>query len=219
MLILAIETSCREGGAALLRGGKLLGELSMDSQLNHSAALLTIVERLLDGCSVEREEVTGIGVDVGPGSFTGVRVGIAAAKGLARGLSVPVCGVTSLEALVSAASTGAPFLFPVVDARGGRLYGALFERCEGAWKRAADIGLWEPQGLAGSVPEGTRIFGPGLSVFREQLEGEMGPGVVIDPEDRYPSASAVARVAERNILEERPSDPKPVYLKSYAKKR
>ena len=218
MLILAIETSCREGGAALLRGGELLGNVSMDSRLNRSAALFTIVEGLLDGCGVEREEITGVGVDVGPGSFTGVRVGIAAAKGLARGLGARLCGVTSLEALVSGDSSSARFLFPLIDARGGRFYGALFERCGDGWKRVEGIRLWEPAGLAGALPGGTRIFGSGVSFFGDELERAMGGSAVIDREERFPAAPEVARLAEREILEGRDSAPEPVYLKSYVRK-
>ncbi|GAG07875.1 unnamed protein product [marine sediment metagenome] len=218
MLVLGIETSCKKGGVALLRDGELIGEMSMDSGLNHSAGLIVAIGELLAGCCTEREEIGGIGVDIGPGSFTGVRVGTASAVGLARALSASLSGVTSLEALASADTSGHRHLFPLIDAKRGLFYGALFEKQKEGCKPLTEIKLWRPRELPKAVPVGTYFFGPGLLAWRDGISRELGEGALLDSDDRFPSAAEVARVAAKKIAWGRPSAPRPIYLASYQKK-
>ena len=203
---------------ALLSDGRLLGEKRMETRLNHSAGLVAAIGELLAVCGCEREEVEGIGVDVGPGSFTGVRVGVASARGFARGLSAPLSGVTSLEALVSADTSGRRYLFPVIDARGGCFYGALFEKESGLGKRLTEIKLWRPGDLQESVRKDVYFFGPGLSAWKDEIVKQMGPVDMADSGDCFPTAAGIAMLAAGKMLEGRPSDPVPIYLKSYTAK-
>ena len=92
MLILAFETSAKAGSVALWQDGKLLGESYQNTGLTHSQTLLAMAEDLLKSCGFASGDVTAVAVAAGPGSFTGVRIGVAAAKGFAWGLEIPCCG-------------------------------------------------------------------------------------------------------------------------------
>ena len=99
MLILAFETSAKAASAALLEDGKLLGESYQNTGLTHSQTLMVMAENLLHQCGKTVNDVNAVAVAAGPGSFTGVRIGVAAAKGFAWGREVPCYGVSTLEAM------------------------------------------------------------------------------------------------------------------------
>lgn len=129
MLILALESSAKAASVALCRGGALIAQTVQCSGLTHSRTLLPMAEDLLKNAGSSLAEVDSIAVAHGPGSFTGVRIGVAAAKGLAWGAQKPVIGVSTLEAMAwhgLAAGEGA-LVCPVMDARRNQVYNALFE--------------------------------------------------------------------------------------------
>ena len=95
MLTLAFETSAKAGSVALLEDGRLLGESYQNTGLTHSQTLLTMAEDLLKSCGLTPRDVEAVAVAAGPGSFTGVRIGVAAAKGLAWGGEIPCYGTRS----------------------------------------------------------------------------------------------------------------------------
>ena len=99
MLILAFETSAKAASTALLEDEKLLGESYQNSGLTHSVTLLKMAEDLLANCDKKVEDVTAVAAAAGPGSFTGIRIGVSAAKGLAWGRDIPCVGVSTLEAM------------------------------------------------------------------------------------------------------------------------
>lgn len=128
MLILAFESSARAASAALLREGRLLAQSFQNSGLTHSRTLLPLAEDLLKNTGTALSDVQLIAVAAGPGSFTGVRIGVSVAKGLAWATNLPVCGVSTLEAMAFSgvfAPDGA-LVCPVMDARRDQVYNALF---------------------------------------------------------------------------------------------
>lgn len=108
MLVLAFDTATKVATSALVRGGDVLGE-----RATTTARLLADVDELLRQAAAKPAALDALAVGTGPGSFTGVRIGLAAARGLALGLGIPVAGVTTLDALAA----GAPGAVPVIDAR------------------------------------------------------------------------------------------------------
>jgi len=127
MLILALESSAKPASVAVCSDGELLGQYFQNSGLTHSRTLLAMVKSLLANLDVPLSGIDLVAVSRGPGSFTGVRIGVAAAKGLAWGLDKPVCGVSTLEAMAYQAQEQGALLCPVMDARRGQVYNALFE--------------------------------------------------------------------------------------------
>ena len=126
MLILAFETSAKAASVALMEDNKLLGESYQNTGLTHSQTLMVMAEDLLKQCGKTVRDVTGVAVAEGPGSFTGVRIGVSAAKGFAWGSQIPCFGVSTLEAMAAGLGLQQGIICPVMDARRNQVYNALF---------------------------------------------------------------------------------------------
>lgn len=128
MLILAIESSAVMAGAAILDGGALISEASVQTKLaniTHSATLMTLVEAVLRAADVTIKDIGGVAVSAGSGSFTGVRIGVSLAKGLAFADNIPVAAVSSLAALCENYAANDAVTCAVMDARRGQFYNRL----------------------------------------------------------------------------------------------
>ena len=137
MLILAMESSAKAASAALVSDGVLLAQSFSCSGLTHSRTLLPMAERVLEIANVRLVDVDCLAVAQGPGSFTGIRIGVSAIKGLAWAAEKPVVGVSTLEAMAwhgAAAGEGA-LVCCCMDARRSQIYHALFEICGGKPER------------------------------------------------------------------------------------
>ncbi len=124
--ILAIDTATNSGGAALSRNGEVIAELMVKAPLQYSEKILDLVDFLLDQHKLKLEEMDCFAVSTGPGSFTGVRIGIATVKGFCQGLNKPVVGISTLEALAYRFGWAHSPVAPVIDARREQIYGAVF---------------------------------------------------------------------------------------------
>lgn len=127
MQILAFESSAKAASVALIRDGVILAESFQNNGKTHSATLMPMAQQVLSDCGVAPEALTAVAVAKGPGSFTGVRIGVAAAKGLAWGAEKPVCGVSTLEAMATQMRMMSGIICPVMDARRSQVYNALYE--------------------------------------------------------------------------------------------
>jgi tRNA threonylcarbamoyladenosine biosynthesis protein TsaB len=162
-LLLSFDTATRVATTALVQGGKLLGE-----RRSHAVSVLADAHDLLRTVGAEPRDLVGIVVGTGPGSFTGLRIGLAAARGLALGLDVPVAGVSTLAAL----SAGSPAALPVIDARRREVFTlADGEPCA------------VPPGDLDFEP-GTVCVGDGAVRYRSALEAA-GAEIPPDPSDAH----------------------------------
>lgn len=135
MKILAFESSARAAGVAVLSDGQLLGEMFLNSGLTHSRTLLQMAENLMATCGMTTADVDAVAAAAGPGSFTGVRIGVAAAKGFAWGAQLPLYGVSTLEAMVRGAAMCDGVYCACMDARRAQVYNALFRVTDGTLHR------------------------------------------------------------------------------------
>jgi tRNA threonylcarbamoyladenosine biosynthesis protein TsaB len=126
LLILAFESSAKAASVALMQDSVLLGEQFENNGKTHSATLMPMAQGLLRDCDISAADLDCVAVAKGPGSFTGVRIGVAAAKGLAWAAEKPVCGVSTLEAMAQQMAFCRGILCPVMDARRSQVYNALF---------------------------------------------------------------------------------------------
>lgn len=126
MRILAFESSAKAASVALLEGGVLLAESFQNNGKTHSATLMPMAQQVLSDCGLRAADLDLVAVAMGPGSFTGVRIGVAAAKGLAWAAEKPICGVSTLEAMATQLLPLEGVLCPVMDARRAQVYNALF---------------------------------------------------------------------------------------------
>ena len=127
MTILSIDTSNYPFGVALIEEDKVIGEYITYMKKNHSVRAMPAVEQLLKDCGVEAKELTKIVVANGPGSYTGVRIGVTLAKTLAWSLNIPLVPVSSLATLASSGRYFQGFIVPLFDARRGQVYTGLYE--------------------------------------------------------------------------------------------
>ena len=200
MLILAFETSAKAASVALLENKKLLGESYQNTGLTHSQTLMVMAEDMLKQCGKTVDDVTAIAVAEGPGSFTGVRIGVAAAKGFAWGKNIPCYGISTLEAMAESLGVYQGYVCPVMDARRAQVYNAVFyvnrgvvERvCEDRAIALADLAL-ELKALEGPI----FLVGDGSDLTYKTLSGEI-PALVLPPEHRkHQRATGVAILAQR----------------------
>ncbi|WP_042141876.1 tRNA (adenosine(37)-N6)-threonylcarbamoyltransferase complex dimerization subunit type 1 TsaB [Paucisalibacillus sp. EB02] len=131
MYILAIDTSNQALGVALLRDNELVGEIVTNIAKNHSIRLMPAVDYLMREVNITPEQLDKIVVAKGPGSYTGVRIGLTTAKTLAWSLNIPIVGVSSLEALAYRAKFSNAIICPFFDARRGLVYTGLYEIKDG----------------------------------------------------------------------------------------
>ena len=214
MLILAIESSAKPASAAVIADGELLGQFFQNNGLTHSRTLLAMVEALLKNLGLRAADIDLFAVSRGPGSFTGVRIGVSAAKGLAFGADKPVCGVSTLEAL--AWQTPGAIICPVMDARRGQMYNALFEWCDSAPVRLCDdraVSLETLTAELEALSQSCVLAGDGAKISFEHLfnagvECCMAPGLL-----RSQTAYGVALAAMNGGAASSAIDLEPSYLR------
>ncbi len=135
MRILAFETTAKAASVALLEDGILLAENYQNTGLTHSRTILDMAEGMLRTCEMTVKEIDAVAVAKGPGSFTGVRIGVAAAKGLAWGAELPLYGVSTLESMALNLGEFHGIICPAMDARRSQVYNALFQAENGTLTR------------------------------------------------------------------------------------
>lgn len=127
MIILAISTSSSNASVSLLEDDKLIKELNISDQRTHSEKLMPLIEELFKTTNLQLSQVNLIACDIGPGSFTGIRIGVASVKAMAEAKKIPVVGVSSLEALAYNVR-GFDYICSIIDARNNQVYSAIFNK-------------------------------------------------------------------------------------------
>ena len=198
MLILAFETSAKACSAALHDGKKLLAESYQNTGLTHSQTLMVMAEDLLKQCGKSAQDVQAVAVANGPGSFTGVRIGVAAAKGFAWASEIPIYGVSTLESMALGLGAYQGYVCPVMDARRSQVYNALFYVNQGTVERIRDdraIALSDLAEELKTLDGPIFLVGDGSLLTHKTLSAEI-PAIVLPPEHRmHQRASGVALVA------------------------
>jgi tRNA threonylcarbamoyladenosine biosynthesis protein TsaB len=176
MRLLALETATLAGGAALLEDGRLVGESRLNIALTHSERLMSVVDRLLQDCAWEARDLDALAVSVGPGSFTGLRVGAATAKGLALALEIEVAPVPTLDALAATLPFADAPVCPLIDARRGEVYCSLYRWAGQAMERQWDYLALPPAAAAARLDAPVIVLGDGVAACRPHL-ARLGAGV------------------------------------------
>jgi len=200
LLTLAFETSAKAASVALMEDGKLLGESYQNTGLTHSQTLMVMAEDLLKQCGKTVADLTSVAVAEGPGSFTGVRIGVAAAKGFAWGGELKCYGVSTLEAMAESLGIYRGYVCPCMDARRQQVYNALFYVNSGKIERRTPdraIALAELAEELKSCEEPVFLVGDGSNLCYNTLNSQV-PGLVLPPEHRmHQRAVGVALLAQK----------------------
>lgn len=199
MLILAFESSARPASVALLRDGQLLSQYSQYSQLTHSRTLLPMAEDMLKNAELTLDDVDLFAVAHGPGSFTGIRIGVSTVKGLAWASDKPCVGVSTLEAMAWHGLAAGGLICPVMDARRSQVYNALFEIRDGKPARLTEdrpISLEELTAELASYGWPVFLVGDGAELTAKALAAAGLPYTVAPENLRWQSAWGVAMAAQ-----------------------
>lgn len=196
MRILAFESSAVSASVALVEDETLIAQSFQNCGLTHSRTLLPMAESLLANCGSRITEVDALAVAQGPGSFTGVRIGVATVKGLALGADKPCIGVSTLEAMAHGARALGGRLCCVMDARAGQVYNALFAIEGGSPRRLCGDRALKLTALGEEIGE-TPYFlvGDGAELCYNTLKGDCAGLLLAPPELRYATGYGVAAAA------------------------
>ena len=198
MLIMAFESSAKAASAALVRDGCLISQYSQCTALTHSRTLLPMAEDMLKNAELGIGDVDVFAVAHGPGSFTGIRIGVSAVKGLAWASQKPCTGVSTLEAMAWHGLAWGGFVCPVMDARRNQVYNALFEIKNNRPEKICEdraISLEELAGEVSKLGQGVFLVGDGAQITADYFD-KCGIEYMIAPENlRWQSAWGVAMAA------------------------
>lgn len=216
-LLLTVDTSSAAASVALSRGEVLLGEILLNLPGARSDRLLLTVSRLLEETGVGIGDLDGLGVIVGPGAFTGLRVGVATVKGLALATGKPAVGVSSLRALAMQTTPSPSVVCPLLDARKQEVYAGLF-RWEGSFPVAVAPERVAPPASFLEELEGEIVFiGAGSEVYRTTIVERLGARARFAPWPSIPlRASSAAALVLNEIRNGRTGDLaqlNPVYIR------
>jgi tRNA threonylcarbamoyladenosine biosynthesis protein TsaB len=208
--VLAIETSTLAGGVALLDGDAVRAEYVLDVSATHSERLMPAIDRVLADAGWRAADLQGLAVAVGPGSFTGLRIGLSAAKGLAFALGIPIAAVPTLDAMAAALPFALLPVCPVLDARKGEVYCSLYRWTGQAMRREWEYLALPPAALAARLTEPVVVLGDGAAAVasphaRPAPAHRRGPS---------PAAVGVLGIARLTAGETVPAaDLTPIYLR------
>jgi tRNA threonylcarbamoyladenosine biosynthesis protein TsaB len=170
MKILGIDTSTSCGAVGLIDGGEVLSDVVLNIPVTHSERLLGAIEFVLREAHCSIGDVDGWAISLGPGSFTGLRIGVSTAKGLAFATGKPVAGVSSLDALASQVSPTSYLICPILDARKKEVYTAFYRYGEGGFLgRQSDDQALRPEDLVRKIKEQTIFIGDGVRTYKDFL--------------------------------------------------
>jgi len=207
MITLALDTSGGEATVALLRdapgGRELLGTEVLSTGMRHGVDLFPALERLLRGAAVLPRDVGLVAVGTGPGSYTGLRVGITAARAFAYAAGAQLLGVPSCDAWAAATPLDARPLAVVLDARIKAVYLAVYEAAGGSWTRRDGPELLEPAAAAARIPAAAVVVGDGVAPYAEAFAGRSAAAAPSRAEASHVGRLALGRLArgERDAID------------------
>lgn len=217
MRILGIDTSSVETNLALMDDGVVRASARRRPSRTHSRMILKLLHDMLERAGAPLESVDLVAVSSGPGSFTGLRIGLGTALGLGAALSVPVAGAGTLDAMARIQPLwDGGYLVPILNARMGEVYAALYTAGEDGWRKATDDLAVEPEALAGMIDRPARFVGDGFSPYAQVFRARLAAGIdaVAEASERTVSEGA-AMIAREEALAGRMEDnpPAPRYVR------
>lgn len=204
-LILSIDTATPCSSVALTLGtrqdGRVIAAFSLTGKVTHSRRLLSVIDLLMSETARTWQDIDGIAISLGPGSFTGLRIGMATAKGLAAAAGKVLIGISTLDALASKCVSD-KLICAVLDARKKEVYAAFYRvGGDGLVTRVSDQAVLPPKDLAVQVMEPVVMVGDGASAYGEFFQSLLGERVVLAPAQLHePSAASLGLLAGEKLL-------------------
>ncbi len=216
MKLLAIETSTRQLGVAVMDGERLLSAYELLADYPHSVELPGAVQRVLQASQMTVGQVEAIVVDLGPGSFTGLRIGVAFVKALAFPAKTPVVGVSSLDVLAANLPFTPGLISPILDAKQKNVYAALYQMDGGRPVRRSDYFLGPVDEWLAHVTSATVFLGDGCALYRDRIAERLDDRARFAAMDLwFPRVATLARLGHVRLMKGERDDPArlvPMYL-------
>lgn len=217
MNILGIDTATMAGSVAVITEQQLIAETTVNTKTTHTERLLPMIDQTLRAASLTIQQIDAIAVASGPGSFTGLRIGVTTAKSLAYSIRKPLVGVPSLDALASQFLYTEVLICPILDARKQEVYTALYRNTEDHVQRISEYSVIAPQNLLKALHEPTLFLGDGVLAYRQQICEVLGNHALFaNPALMFPRASLIAKLGVDRLLTGTPDDSyafTPLYLR------
>jgi tRNA threonylcarbamoyladenosine biosynthesis protein TsaB len=194
MITLGIDTSTFIGSAGIIQDDKPLAELSLNVEVTHSERLLSSIETVISSARLKIEDIDLFAYAKGPGSFTGLRIGLSTIKGLAFATGKKIVGVSSLLALAMNARYAKYTVCPMIDARKGEVYTAIYEfGPKDKVKVISKEDAFSPEEVISRIKKKTLIFGTGARIYADVIKRKLKDKVILAPLDfDFPSGISVA---------------------------
>lgn len=218
MLILGIESATTQVGCAIGGHEGVLASAHSNRAKRHAEFLTPQIDFVRRQARVELSEISVVAIDIGPGLFTGLRVGIASGMALAHALGVPMLGVTSLDLLAFPVRFTSRLIVGAIDARRGELFHAFYRAVPGGVQRMSDYAVGSPDDLASEIlarGDECLMVGDGAQRYHEVFDG-LRKVEIADHGFAYPSASELVQLAHAKALREefvKPWEIRPLYLR------
>ena len=218
MIILGIDTATPQVGCAIGGHEGVLASFQAAKGMRHAETLAPAIKFLTERTGIELSEIGAVAVDVGPGLFTGMRVGLSTAKALAQALRVPMIGISSLDLLAFPHRRSDRVVVPVVDARKGEVFYAMYRQVPGGVQRVSDHQIGSPDDLASELlmaRDEVLLVGDGALRYHEAFDG-LKRVELADGGFAHPSASSLVQLAHAQALREQfvaPWELEPLYLR------
>ena len=220
MNLLAIDASGIAGSVAYIKDNRLVGEYYICDKLTHSQTIMPMLEEMKALLNIQLEEIDAVAVTSGPGSFTGLRIGVTAAKALALALNVPIVGVPTLDTMAHAMVYTERLICPIMDARRNQVYTALYKWEADTLKRLTEhMAVDIEEYIIGLKDREEKIIflGDGVSVYENKIKEVLGEKAVFAPSFcNLQHASVLAHVATKCYEAGQVEDPSlfvPIYLR------
>ena len=192
MKVLGIDTSSKNLSVAIVENNKLLAEFNGKVHLRHSQDLIPTIKSLLKTSGFKLEDLDGFALSIGPGSFTGLRIGVSTVKGLSLALPKPIAAVPTLDVIAGNFSADAPNICAVVDAKKNKIYACIYARESGTIKRKSDYLLVTPEELLKNLHNTVVFLGDGIACYRERIVNQVPTARFTEEKLWFPKASVVA---------------------------
>ena len=215
MKILGIDTSTKFLSAAIIDERRVLAGYQDKGDLKHYATLVPTIDCLLKKCRLKLKNIDAIALSIGPGSFTGLRIGVATCKGINMALGIPIVALPTLRVIAENFSDEKNYMLcPLLDAKKKKVYACLFDGNRGL-RRLTDYMLLDIDSLLKKIKKPTLVFGDAVKLYKDSLE--KNPYVNVSTKNWYPQAKVVAMLGLTKAKQRKFTNPDklaPMYLHS-----
>lgn len=205
MRILALDTSTNVASVAILEDDVIIGEYSCNKGKTHSQRLMPMVENLLEKVGLSAKDMDAFAASIGPGSFTGLRIGVTTVKAMAFAAAKPVISINTLDALACNLSTSKAIICPIIDARNSQVFTAIYKFTNGKLERLTDyLGthINELVDIIRSMQGEIVLLGDACTLHKDYFAAQLGDRLSIAPPNTaLANASSVAMLARNAFLE------------------